>query len=92
MSRCKSGSNSGSIGVFGRYHSLTLNFDKSVTGQRVIAQDLAGESPEDITDLVHIAGEQMTVPGAVIDRVGRSAATPGDKSNPGLVIVVGQKL
>ena len=82
------GHNSGPIGVFGRYHSLTLTFDKSIAGQQIIAQDLASDNPEDITDLVSITGEQLTIPGAVMDRIGRSAATPGDKSEPGLVLVI----
>ena len=79
---------SGPVGIFGRYHSLTLIFDKPVAGQRVLAQDLAGDTPEDITPLVRVSGDHLLVPGAVIDRIGRSAATPGDKSDPGLVLVV----
>ena len=79
---------SGPIGVFGRYHSLTLTFDKSLTGHRLVAQDLAGDTPQDVTRLVHVSGNQVTIPGDVIDRIGRSAATPGDKSDPGLVLVL----
>jgi len=82
------GQNSGPIGIFGRYHSLTLVFDKSVAGHRVIAQDLAGDVPQDITRLVRVVGDHVIVPGAVIDGIGRSAATPGDKSDPGLVLVI----
>ena len=85
------GHNSGSIGIFGRYHSLTLAFDKPLTKQRIIAQDLAGESPQDITRQVRIEGNHITIPGAVIERIGRGAATPGDKSEPGLVLVIRPK-
>ncbi|BCM89013.1 hypothetical protein IAD21_00855 [Abditibacteriota bacterium] len=85
------GQNSGPIGIFGRYHSLNLLFDKSVTKHIVIAQDLAGDVPQNITRLVRIEGNQVTIPGAVIDHIGRSAATPGDKSDPGLVLVVRPK-
>lgn len=81
---------SGPIGVFGRYHSLTLTFDKSVVGQRILAQDLAGENAEDITALVRIAGNQIVIPGKVIADIGRRAATPGDKFDPGLVLVIRQ--
>lgn len=87
----QAGPNSGPIGIFGRFHSLTLVFDKSVAGHRVLAQDLAGTVPEDITRLVRISGGRLTLPGAVIDRVGRSAGTPGDKSDPGLVLVIRPK-
>ena len=88
MSRCKSANIPAPIGIFGRYHSLTLVFDKSVAGHRVLAQDLAGDIPQDITRLVRVSGDHVTIPGAVIDRIGRSAATPGDKSDPGLVLVI----
>ena len=84
------GRNSGPIGVFGRYHSLTLVFDKPIDGLQVLAQDLAADNAENITDLVRIAGNQMIIPGSVIDRIGLSAATPDDKSEPGLVLVIGQ--
>jgi len=33
-------------------------------------------------------GDHVIVPGTVIDDIGRSAATPGDKSDPGLVLVI----
>jgi hypothetical protein len=79
----------GPIGVFGRYHSLTLDFDgPSLAGRRIFAQDLAGDVPEDITSLVGTTGGHLVIPGALIDRVGRSAATPGDRSDPGLVLVL----
>ena len=87
----QAGRNSGPIGVFGRYHSLTLVFDKPIAGQQILAQDLAGDNAEDITGLVRVAGDKVTIPGTVIDRIGRSAATPDDKSEPGLVLVIGAK-
>ena len=59
-----------------------------MAGQRVLAQDLAGDTPQDITRLVRVSGTRVTIPGTVIDRIGRSAATPGDKSDPGLVLVL----
>lgn len=85
------GQDSGPIGIFGRYRSLTLVFDKSVAGRRVLAQDLAGDTPQDITRLVRVSGDRVLIPGAVIDDVGRRAATPGDESDPGLVLVIRPK-
>lgn len=82
------GQYSGPIGIFGRYHSLTLVFDKPVTARRILAQDLAGDIPQEITRQVRVSGSRVTIPGAVIDRIGRNAATPGDKSDPGLVLVI----
>ena len=81
----------GPIGIFGRYHSLTLVLDRPLHARRVLAQDLAGEMPMDITRFLQVAGKQIRIPGRVIDRVGLSAASPGDKSEPGLVLVVEQE-
>ncbi len=81
----------GPIGIFGRYHSLTLAFDKPVAGHRILMQDLAGDVPQEITRLVRWAGNRVVIPGTLIDRIGRSAATPGDKSDPGLVLVIRTK-
>ena len=52
----------------------------------VWAQDLAGDSPVNITSEVKVEGNRLTVPGTVITRVGLMNATPGDKSAPGLVL------
>lgn len=79
---------SGPIGIFGRYHSLTLTFDKSVAGHRMLMQDLAGDVPQNVTRLVRFSGNRVIISGALIDRIGRSAAAPGDKSDPGLVLVI----
>ena len=79
------------IGVFGYYKSLTVNFRnslKSPSKVKVWAQDLAGETPVEITDSVTITKNSMTIPGSVIQRVGLMAKTDGDLSNPGLVIQV----
>jgi hypothetical protein len=85
------GQYTGPIGIFGRFHSLTFVFDQGVNLKspvKIVAQDLAGETPVDITSAVHVVDNQIEVPGDLIDRVGLSAATPGDKSEPGLVLVI----
>jgi len=74
------------IGVFGSYAQLTLQFGRSVAGRRVLAQDLAAETPVDITALVHFGDSSVTLPGTVIQRAGLLAAAPGDLSDPGLVL------
>jgi hypothetical protein len=76
------------VGIFGEYASLTLNSTADLAGKRVLAQDLAGKTPVDITAEVKIAGGTLTIPGPVIHRVGLMAAKPGDVSDPGLVLVV----
>ena len=74
------------LGVFGRYRTLTLRIPRPRTPLRILAQDLAGDSAQDITAMVEIRGNEIVIPGDVIDRVGRSAAEPGDVSDPGLVL------
>ena len=76
----------GPVGVFGRYRSLTLTLPEDLGERRVWAQDLAGDQSTDITALVAKDGRKLTLPGSLIDSVGLSAATPGDLSEPGMVL------
>lgn len=77
------------IGVFGSFRSLTLVFASSIAaGTRILAQDLAGDQAYDITSEVQIDGRKLMLPGALIERIGLSAATPGDLSDPGMVVKV----
>lgn len=79
------------LGIFGYYKSLTINFRNSLKSPyhtRVWAQDLAGETPVEITDKVVITQNSMTIPGDVIQQVGLMAKTKGDLSDPGLVVQV----
>ena len=76
------------VGIFGEYSSLALVNASSLAGKRILAQDLAGKTPVDITAEVKVETGRLTIPGTVIHRVGLMAATPGDISDPGLVLVV----
>jgi hypothetical protein len=79
---------SGPVGIFGEYANLTLLTTNSLVEKRILAQDLAGMTPVDITSEVFVHGGKMTIPGTVIHRVGLMAAKAGDISDPGLVLVV----
>jgi len=74
------------VGIFGSYRSLVLRFPGDVSGQRILAQDLAGDRAVDITAQVACNGKEITIDGKLIDRVGRLEATAGDLSEPGLVL------
>lgn len=50
--------------------SLTLQFDRSSKAGRVLAQDLVGDSPMDVTDQVKMQGSRTLVPGDLIERIG----------------------
>ena len=79
---------SGPFGIFGHFGSLTLVFNRPPRLGRILAQDLAGTIPIDITDEVRIKGAEITLSGALIDRIGRSNATPNDLSKPGVVLTI----
>ncbi|MCX7008766.1 MAG: hypothetical protein NTY53_16210 [Kiritimatiellaeota bacterium] len=76
------------IGIFGEYDSLTLITTNALAVQKILAQDLAGSTPVDITSEIKLDGGRLTIPGAVLHRVGLMAAKPGDISDPGLVLAV----
>lgn len=75
------------FGVFGHYNTLTLQSDKPIAFTSILAQDLAGDTPTDITKMVVVKGNKITIPGLLIDKIGLSAATKDDKSEPGMVLV-----
>lgn len=76
------------IGIFGKYGSLTLLTTSPLAGKRILAQDLAGQTPVDITGEVTLSDGRLMLPGAVIQRVGLMAAKPGDISDPGMLLVI----
>jgi len=78
------------VGIFGRFKSLTINFPDKTDFKidRVYGQDLAGESAIDITGMINLQSGQMIIPGEVIDKIGRSAASEDDLSEPGMVLKI----
>ena len=77
------------IGVFGHFSSLVLNLEKPALKYVTIwAQDLLAEKAVDISSKVRIDGNQIVIPGDLIDRIGTSAGTKGDISTPGLVLQI----
>lgn len=78
----------GPIGIFGYYKSLTLTFDEPMTGRTILAQDILDIQAKDITARVVIRGNTLTLPGKLIKQIGLKKRTPGDKSDPGMVISI----
>jgi hypothetical protein len=76
----------GPLGVFGHYATLRLQLPAGLGGRRVWAQDLAGDKAEDVTGRVARTGEGLLFAGELLEELGLTAATPGDRSAPGLVI------
>jgi hypothetical protein len=79
------------VGVFGNYKSLTMNFNESIDNFKIWGQDLAGDKAIEITDLVKINNNKVTVSGELLSLVGLSAASEKDVSQPGLLIVFKKK-
>lgn len=75
------------FGIFGHYNSLSIVVVQPAHFTKVLAQDLAGTAPVDITRQIIHHGNKITIPGTIIDKIGLSAATKGDKSEPGMVVV-----
>ncbi len=80
------------IGLFGYFKDVTFVFPEKTGSKkiRIYAQDLAGDTPVDITREVTINGNRVTVPGKIIHRVGLMNASAGDYSDPGLVLKIVQ--
>lgn len=76
------------VGIFGEFASLTLISTNDLMGKHILAQDLAGDTPIEVTAEVKVDGGKLIVPGSVIRRVGLMAGKPGDISDPGLVLAV----
>lgn len=78
------------VGIVGNFESLTICYPDAPKGKKlkVYAQDLAGETPVDITGEVTIEGNCLKISGETINRVGLMNATKGDLSGPGLVLKV----
>ena len=81
----------GNIGIFGYYKSLTLVLDKPLGEFRIWAQDLAGDGAVDITSKVIVDGSKLVFPGELIKNIGLSATTPGDLSDPAMVVEIVSK-
>jgi hypothetical protein len=74
------------LGIFGYYNELTIQLSEPSSFTRILAQDLAGDTPVDVTQKVLQKGNNVIIPGALIDKIGLMYATKGDKSEPGLVL------
>ncbi|MBQ7638586.1 MAG: hypothetical protein IJS90_06780 [Clostridia bacterium] len=72
------------VGLFGRFASLRVDFGKPAENRRVYAQNLLSDTAEDVTALVGISGNRLTVPGELMLRIG----TPENRENgvPAVVI------
>lgn len=76
--------------MFGYFEELTLILTDTLNTKnyRVLAQDLAGDSPVNITKKIKIKDNRVTIPGELLSRIGLMKASKYDCSDPGLVIQI----
>jgi hypothetical protein len=79
---------SGPFGIFGNCRMLTLVFHQPLTGNRVLAQDLATDEALDVTDRVRVDGRRLQLTEANLRSFGLRAVSKGDVSSPGLVLAL----
>jgi len=87
------GTIAGPFAIFGHYASLTITFAidfRAAGAARLLARDLLGAVFEDVTAAAAVAldGRSFTLPGDLIDALGTAAASPGDASDPGVLLVI----
>ncbi|MCL2508385.1 MAG: hypothetical protein FWF05_04335 [Oscillospiraceae bacterium] len=85
------GALSGVVGLFGHFKSLTLAFDQSLAGRKLYAKDLMEDEFRDVTGEVRVSGNQIILDGEWIDLVGTKMNRPGDFSEPGLALHIGEE-
>jgi hypothetical protein len=76
------------IGIFGKYRSLTLRFPADPSQYKIYAQDLAADTATNITKKVTHSAGKITLSGDLIEKIGLAAASPGDLSEPALVLKI----
>ena len=81
--------NSGVIGVFGHYKSLQLRFSQPLEGKKIYAKDLLADHFSEVTEQVQISGSTLRLDGAWMECLCKNR--PGDFSEPGLVLQVGER-
>ena len=80
----KGGSPDALVGLFGRFESLTIEFEKTIEDRRVFAQNPLNDTAQDITPLVTLSGCRLTIPGDVMLQVG--APEDPEKGIPAIVL------
>ena len=76
------------IGIFGVFGKLTLTFDEDISGYSIYGKDILSDKLRDITGLVSISSNTLTIDGTVIRTVGKEARKTNDSSLPAMMIVL----
>lgn len=87
--RVQGGAGNKPVGLFGRFASLSVDFEKTVENLRVYAQNLLSDSAEDVTALVKLSGCTLTVPGELMLSLGKPEDP--EKGIPAIVLQLCEK-
>jgi hypothetical protein len=84
--KIKGGSTFAPVGIFGRFTSLSIEFDEDVEGFRVFAQNMLSDEAQDVTERVMLSGRTLTIDGSLMLSIG----SPEDTENgiPGVVMKI----
>lgn len=76
--------------VFGEYRTLTLEFDRDITGYRLFGGDILLDDQPDITEAegVTVDGCRLILSGELLHRIGTAGASFHDLSDPGSVFTL----
>ena len=85
----KIGANSGAIGIFGHFKCLALTFDENLAGKKIFAKDLLLDDFIDVTSEVQVNKNILMLDGVWMEQHCKNR--PGDFSEPGFVIQIGDK-
>ena len=83
MGRKMSSLQNHSLGIFGRFESLSVDFDGKTEGMDVYAQNMLSSEAQKITDRVSLCGNRLTVSGELMEEIGK---IDGGNAIPAVVI------
>lgn len=73
------------VGLFGKFSSISFKMPKKPS--RILAQDLASDSSEDVSDECEWSDGTLTIPGSLSDRLCAKTRESDDESMPAIVLL-----
>ena len=74
------------VGIFGYFGSLTIDFGENIEGKKIFAQDLLGDTAEDVTERVEISKNKVYISGENLRLFGTAARPTEEQTEPSLLI------
>ena len=74
------------VGIFGYFGSLTIDFGENIEGKKIFAQDLLGDTAEEVTERVEISKNKVYISGENLRLFGTAARPTEEQTEPSLLI------